>query len=80
MTGLIDDTANRAQFFAPFGSLSDVDLTDGLRVDFESGDVVHLRPSGNAPEFRIYAQSSSEIRAKDLTAQVRHAVAVELAN
>mgnify|MGYP003653496039 FL=1 len=80
LTGLINDTANRAQFFAPFGSLSDIDLTDGLRVDFESGDVVHLRPSGNAPEFRIYAQSSSEIRAKDLTAQVRHAVAAELAN
>jgi phosphomannomutase len=78
LTGLIDNTDTRATFFAPFGTISGVDLTDGLRVDFESGDVVHLRPSGNAPEFRIYAQSSSETRAKDLTTQVRVNVATRL--
>jgi phosphomannomutase len=78
LTGLIDDTEKREAFFAPYGVIVSVDLTDGLRVDFESGDVVHLRPSGNAPEFRIYAQSSSEARAKDLTAQVRKGVAARL--
>lgn len=78
LTGLIDDADTRAAFFAPVGAIVRVDLTDGLRVDFESGDVVHLRPSGNAPEFRIYAQSSSEIRAKDLTIQVRAKVAEQL--
>tara|TARA_R110001583_G_scaffold182521_1_gene340546 strand:+ start:21309 stop:22697 length:1389 start_codon:yes stop_codon:yes gene_type:complete len=79
LTGLIGDATARATFFAPYGIIARVDLTDGLRVDFEEGDVVHLRPSGNAPEFRIYAQSRSEIRAENLTKQVRHAVAVELA-
>ena len=27
-----------------------IDQTDGLRVEFDTGDIVHLRPSGNAPE------------------------------
>ncbi|WP_125780882.1 phosphomannomutase [Pseudoalteromonas rubra] len=33
---------------------------DGLRITAENGDVVHLRPSGNAPELRCYAESNSE--------------------
>lgn len=36
-----------------------VDETDGLRVTFGDGAVVHLRPSGNAPEFRCYAEADS---------------------
>ncbi|MCG5510650.1 phosphomannomutase [Ectothiorhodospira sp. A-7Y] len=34
--------------------------TDGLRATLENGDIVHLRPSGNAPELRCYAESDSE--------------------
>ena len=34
--------------------------TDGLRLTAENGDVVHLRPSGNAPELRCYVESTSE--------------------
>ena len=30
-----------------------------MRVTFGTGDVVHLRPSGNAPEFRCYAEAGS---------------------
>ena len=37
-----------------------VNTTDGLRIILERGDVVHLRPSGNAPELRCYAESNSE--------------------
>jgi phosphomannomutase len=47
-----------------------VDLTDGLRVTGESGDTVHLRPSGNAPELRCYAESSTAEHAWDLTQRV----------
>lgn len=36
-----------------------VDTTDGLRLTLESNDIVHLRPSGNAPELRCYAESDS---------------------
>lgn len=35
-----------------------VDETDGLRLTLDNGDIVHLRPSGNAPELRCYAESS----------------------
>jgi phosphomannomutase len=35
------------------------DQTDGLRLSFDSGDVVHLRPSGNAPELRVYTESDT---------------------
>ncbi len=43
-----------------------VDTTDGLRVTLEDGDIVHLRPSGNAPELRCYAEADSPERAASL--------------
>jgi phosphomannomutase len=49
-----------------FGAVCNLDRTDGLRVTFESGEIVHLRPSGNAPEFRCYTEASSEERAVEL--------------
>lgn len=36
-----------------------IDTTDGLRMTLSNGDIVHLRPSGNAPELRCYAESDS---------------------
>ncbi|TIV44193.1 MAG: phosphomannomutase, partial [Mesorhizobium sp.] len=44
------------RFLAPFGTVADVDETDGLRARMTSGEIIHLRPSGNAPEFRCYAE------------------------
>jgi phosphomannomutase len=41
-------------------------VVDGLRLTFESGDIIHLRPSGNAPELRCYVESSSELTARFL--------------
>jgi len=46
-----------------FGEAEGFDYTDGVRMTFSSGDIVHLRPSGNAPEFRCYTESSSESKA-----------------
>ncbi|MGX7653032.1 phosphomannomutase [Shewanella putrefaciens] len=43
---------------AQFEVLS-IDTTDGLRMTLSNGDVIHLRPSGNAPELRCYAESGS---------------------
>ena len=34
------------------------DSTDGIRAIMSSGDILHVRPSGNAPELRVYAESS----------------------
>ncbi|MCE2563546.1 phosphomannomutase [Komagataeibacter sp. FNDCF1] len=50
------------------GPLAAVDETDGLRMTFEDGDVVHLRPSGNAPELRVYVEASTPERAQTLLA------------
>lgn len=43
-----------------------IDTTDGLRFMFNDQDIVHLRPSGNAPELRCYTESSNEDTAKSL--------------
>ena len=49
-----------------FGTVAKVDYTDGVRVYFASGDVAHLRPSGNAPELRIYAVADTPERAAQI--------------
>lgn len=57
---------NAALFFGTaFGGAESFDLTDGVRISFKGGDILHLRPSGNAPEFRCYTESSSEVRARE---------------
>jgi phosphomannomutase len=45
-----------------------LDTTDGLRVNLANGDIVHLRPSGNAPELRCYVESGTMARAEALVA------------
>jgi len=47
-----------------FGKVDSVDWTDGLRVTFQSSEILHLRPSGNAPEFRCYNEADSEERVR----------------
>ena len=55
--------------FAPlFGAVDSVDRTDGVRITFSSSEVVHLRPSGNAPEFRCYNEAQSEARVEQMQA------------
>ncbi len=55
------------------------DRTDGLRLTLADGSVVHLRPSGNAPEFRFYAEADSSERAADLLARGLDALRTRLA-
>lgn len=47
-------------------AVAHIDMTDGLRITLEHGDIVHLRPSGNAPELRCYAEAGTEARAQTL--------------
>jgi phosphomannomutase len=49
--------------------ISAINSTDGLRVTLENGDIVHLRPSGNAPELRCYCESTSQAQASALVQQ-----------
>lgn len=39
-----------------------IDETDGLRMTLNNGDIVHLRPSGNAPELRCYVESDDQVQ------------------
>jgi len=50
-------------FGRAFGGAAATDKTDGLRITFINSEVVHLRPSGNAPELRCYCEADSEARA-----------------
>ena len=53
-------------FSSTAGKVAAVDVTDGLRMTFANEDIIHLRPSGNAPEFRCYTESSSIQRVLEL--------------
>jgi phosphomannomutase len=64
---LVATPAQLAPLLAPAsGTVTATNQTDGLRVTFENGDIVHLRPSGNAPELRCYAEASTPEQAKAL--------------
>jgi phosphomannomutase len=69
----IDDLASSPEMvqlvFASLGELVTYDLTDGIRVILGDGDIVHLRPSGNAPELRCYAEAVTKERATALLCQ-----------
>ncbi|HEX7624797.1 MAG TPA: phosphomannomutase [Anaeromyxobacteraceae bacterium] len=53
-------------FFGDLGQVAEVNQVDGLRVTLASGDIVHLRPSGNAPELRCYGEADAPERAAEL--------------
>jgi phosphomannomutase len=63
-----------ARLTGMFGKLAGkaiaTDTTDGLRITFDGGDIIHLRPSGNAPELRCYTESATSERAASLNAEV----------
>ncbi|MCG6202401.1 phosphomannomutase [Psychromonas antarctica] len=46
-------------------AIKSVDQTDGLRMTLEDQRIIHLRPSGNAPELRCYAEADSYSVAND---------------
>ncbi len=49
-----------------FSEIISINFIDGIRIVFTNGDVVHLRPSGNAPEFRIYSTANIQERANQI--------------
>lgn len=58
--------------FPDLGPVDTVDETDGLRITFSNGEVVHLRPSGNAPELRCYVEADTPERAQALNRECLH--------
>lgn len=64
MVWLTQDPGNLNRFLG--SDIRKTDITDGLRCELASGEIVHLRPSGNAPEMRCYVEAASQDRASRL--------------
>jgi phosphomannomutase len=64
---LAEDSSYAEEVFALHGISSFSDI-DGLQFRTNTGDMVHFRASGNAPELRVYVEGSSPERAAELLA------------
>lgn len=53
---------------SPPVKVAKIDNTDGLRIIFDNQNIIHFRPSGNAPEFRCYTEASSIAQACQVNA------------
>jgi phosphomannomutase len=58
--------ALEALFAQVSGAVLGLDTTDGLRVTFANQEIIHLRPSGNAPELRCYTEAHTPQRAAEI--------------
>jgi len=72
---LISEWANDASLLSAFlgdeyGMPAHLDHTDGLRITLNNQNVIHLRPSGNAPELRCYCEASTPDAAERMTTSV----------
>lgn len=71
-----DAEAFERLFGAICGRVTAIDYTDGVRFSFDSGEIVHLRPSGNAPELRCYSEADSVERAAEINRECLAIIAV----
>jgi phosphomannomutase len=63
-----DKIAIEKMFGEICGKVAELNRVDGLRIVFANEEIIHLRPSGNAPEFRCYAEAKTDERAREITA------------
>ena len=73
---LTRDAEERIRIFG--GPPADLNFAEGIRAIMPDGVILQLRPSGNAPEFRIYAEADTAPAAHDAMAQLRARVAETL--
>jgi phosphomannomutase len=66
MKKILDDETAFHRFFNRHGMIATIETTDGLRVRFAGGRIIHLRSSGNAPEIRCYVEAQTLIEAETL--------------
>ncbi len=67
LVSILAESSNaRATFLAGFGlHETGLDLTDGVRMSTSTGRILHVRPSGNAPELRLYVEASDPSEAEE---------------
>ncbi|WP_435257212.1 phosphomannomutase [Thioclava sp. FR2] len=67
IAGFEADPAALGRFLSGVGDQQvSIDRTDGLRITLASGRILHMRPSGNAPEFRLYVEADSPDLAREM--------------
>ncbi len=49
-----------------FTEIKSINVIDGIRITFKNEEISHIRPSGNAPEFRNYAVADTQERADEI--------------
>ena len=54
--------------------LTNSNTVDGYRLSLSNGIVIHLRPSGNAPELRCYSEADSVAKANAMVVTVLAAI------
>lgn len=59
-----------AKVLHKLGDFTLISGLDGLRFTFDNGDIVHLRPSGNAPQLRVYSVADTQSRADEIVSLV----------
>ena len=72
LAALAGDADERAALLAGLDEarVTSLDTLDGVRMTLASGDIVHLRRSGNAPELRLYTEAAAPAQALALLATV----------
>jgi len=50
-----------------FDGIKKMRFLDGVRIFFNNGEVLHMRPSGNSPQWRIYSEAKDLKRAMEIT-------------
>ncbi|OWK25558.1 hypothetical protein AJ87_08680 [Rhizobium yanglingense] len=60
LTHLQASEANVAHLFGRIGRVKAMNNVDGLRLTLEDGRILHIRPSGNAPELRCYVEAGDQ--------------------
>jgi len=61
-----------SRHFSPdlgYGTITRINVIDGVRFYFDSGEIAHIRPSGNAPQLRFYAVADSQQRVNQMVEQ-----------
>lgn len=80
LAALAAGPAARAALLAALGgpAVRGVDTLDGVRMQIEGDEIVHLRASGNAPELRCYAEAAEPDRAEAIVRSVLAAAGTAL--
>ena len=63
---LLKNEAKRSALFQMDDPIVRSETIDGVKLFFRSGNAIHYRASGNAPELRCYVEASDESQAETL--------------